>query len=108
MTAAEAAALLRSPPKRTKPRIKPGKKVPIKALIEQARANTTGLRSPLQGLNMAFASPEVDESVALRIPEEQQGALCCTIISRDNLQAEEVLPTPAVDTTHATDDEGSP
>ncbi|CDI84608.1 hypothetical protein EPH_0057980 [Eimeria praecox] len=108
MTDEEATALLRSPPTRTKQRTKPGKKVPIKALIEQARANTTGLRSPLQGLNMVLALPEVDVSVALRIPEEQQGALCCAIISHANTQAEEALPTPAVDIPHATDDESSP
>ncbi|CDI75478.1 Reverse transcriptase, related [Eimeria praecox] len=75
---------------------------------EQARANTTGLRSPLQGLNMVLALPEIDESVALRIPEEQQKALCCALISHDNTQAEEVLPTPAADITHATDDKDSP
>ncbi|CDI82572.1 Vacuolar-sorting receptor 1, related, partial [Eimeria acervulina] len=57
---------------------------------------------------MVLALPEVDESVALRIPEEQQGALCCAIISHDNPQAEAVLPAPAVDPTHATDDEDSP
>ncbi|CDI87194.1 hypothetical protein, conserved [Eimeria praecox] len=108
MTEEEATALLRSSPTRTKPRTKPGKKVPIKALIEQARANTTGLRSPLQGLNMVLALPEVDVSVALRIPEEQQGALCCAIISHANTQAKEALPTPAVDIPHATDDEDSP
>ena len=55
MTEAEAAALLRSPPKRTNQRTKPGKKVPIKALIEQARTNTTGLRTPLHGMNMVLA-----------------------------------------------------
>ncbi|CDI82851.1 hypothetical protein EPH_0011430 [Eimeria praecox] len=108
MTEEEATALLRSSPTRTKPRTKPGKKVPIKALIEQARANTTGLRSPLHGLNMVLALPEVDVSVALRIPEEQQGALCCAIISHANTQAKEALPTPAVDIPHATDDEDSP
>ncbi|CDI87166.1 hypothetical protein EPH_0075340 [Eimeria praecox] len=108
MTEEEAAALLRSPPTRTKQRTKPVKEVPIKALIEQARANTAGLRSPLQGLNMVLALPEVDVSVALRIPEEQQGALCCAIISHANTQAEEALPTPAVDIPHATDDEDSP
>ncbi|CDI82217.1 OSJNBa0042D13.18 protein, related [Eimeria praecox] len=42
------------------------------------------------------------------IPEEQQGALCCTIISHDNTQAQEVPPTPVVDIAHATDDEASP
>ncbi|CDI84803.1 OSJNBa0086B14.15 protein, related [Eimeria praecox] len=42
------------------------------------------------------------------IPEEQQGALCCAIISHANTQAEEALPTPAVDIPHATDDENSP
>ncbi|CDI85179.1 Similar to Transposon MAGGYgagandpolgenehomologues, related [Eimeria praecox] len=41
------------------------------------------------------------------IPEEQQGALCCAVISHANTQAEEALPTPAVDIPHATDDEDS-
>ena len=108
MTEAEAAALLRSPPKRTKQLTKPGKKVPIKALIEQARTNTTGLRTSLHGMNMILALPKVDGSVALRIPAEQQGVLCCAIISLDNSQTAEVLPTPSADITHTSDDEDSP
>ncbi|CDJ53050.1 OSJNBa0042F21.10 protein, related [Eimeria brunetti] len=108
MTEAEAAALLRSPPKRIKQRIKPGKKVPIKALIEQEKVNATGLRTPLQGLKMVLALPQVEESVVLRLPEEQQGALCCAISRHDNSQADEVLPTPSADITHARDGEESP
>ena len=95
MTETDAAAFLQSPPKRTKQRTKPGNKVPIKTLIERAQANTTGVRIPLQRMNMVLALPGVDKSVALRLPEDQERVLCCAIITQDNSQAQELHPTPS-------------
>ncbi|CDJ47720.1 hypothetical protein EBH_0039570 [Eimeria brunetti] len=103
----EIAALLRPPPKRTKPRAEPGKEMTIKDLIEQARANASGLQTPLEGLNLVLALPEVDNSVAQRLSKIHQGALCCAIFSPDNPRAEEAHPSLSVDTTPGSDDEVS-
>lgn len=50
------------------------------SLVHQANAGTKSLRAPLQGLHVLPALPQNRSLVALRLPEEWQEALCCTLI----------------------------
>ena len=57
MTTAEAASLLRLPPKRYNHKRKAKARVPIEAMVREAHANTAKLRTAAKGLNDILAVP---------------------------------------------------
>ncbi|CDJ47594.1 hypothetical protein EBH_0073740 [Eimeria brunetti] len=105
MTAWEAAALLRPPPKGYKSRHRAGDRVKIKDVLREARKDTAALERALEGLHFVAVLPEAEPGRVVHVPLERQGPLLCVIVEHYQATTREpdaksaAVAAPAVDDT---------
>ena len=80
-TAGEAVKLVRPQSKRYKPHHERNKRVPIKMLLQEAKAGTMKLQSALDGLHAAIMLPARGADAICRLNEERQGPLLCALVA---------------------------
>ena len=78
MTTAEAASLLRLPPKRYNHKRKAEARMPIGAIVRKAHANTAKLRTAAKELNAILAVPTDHQP-------QKQGSMLCALLQRPPL-----------------------
>ena len=109
MTAPKAANPVRPQPKRYKSHRERTKRVPIKPLLQEAKANTPKRQSALDGLHTAVMLPASGTDATCSLNEERQGLLSCALVG--NRQVPSVTlsfdspPEPV--TVDGDDEEGS-
>ncbi|CDJ49092.1 hypothetical protein EBH_0023980 [Eimeria brunetti] len=109
ISAEEAAALLRPPPKRYKSRHRKDARVQIKDLLRKARTDTEELERVLHGLHFIAALPEVAAKAIVHLPTERQGPIMCTIVEHCQARTQtKAAQSPVVTASEAADTEGSP
>ncbi|CDJ53934.1 hypothetical protein EBH_0060520 [Eimeria brunetti] len=109
ITAGEAAAFLRLPPKRYKSRHRAGDRVKIKDVLREARKDTEALERALEGLHFVPVLPEAEPDRVVHVPLGRQGSLLCAIV--EHYQAttrEQDAKSAAVAAPAADDTEDSP
>ncbi|CDJ51691.1 OSJNBa0079C19.6 protein, related [Eimeria brunetti] len=106
MTAGEAAAFLRPPPKLYKSWHRAGDRVKIKDVLREERKDTAARERALEGLHFVAVLPEAEPDRVVHVPLERQGPLLCAIVEHYQATTREPDAKSAAVAEPAADDTG--